>query len=229
MLQKYFPDMSLAERAIYTTKLNREKYDYLDMIEAFFSGYPGSEADFEQRFGFPMFIAQDNDDEYDEYEYDDEAYNSKTLLVDMYASVDSKTLSSAQIAADYKDFRTVMAKENSPKDIEDRFTRYLQDHGMNVSFEYGIKPSIENYNTYKDQGLVLLKLKPVIVEDYEGKEKLLNDEMQIVAIKGVSKNDRLYFFDLWQTECYVNLDSYANNSDVADFTMQLVKIDYGSQ
>jgi hypothetical protein len=117
--------------------------------------------------------------------------NTDYLFVDLYATTDNhNSFLGMDIFNPLEDTRLFSGGTNQEK-REHRYTKYLEEHGMSVSFENEISVSIENYEKYHNEGDLILSVNPVLFENEQGTQVENIDAGHAVTITGVTEDGRL--------------------------------------
>jgi hypothetical protein len=94
---------------------------------------------------------------------------------------------------------------------------------MGADFQNGIKPTIDNYNSYKDQGEFTLWVFPLKLEDANGIPLETVFGGHAMSVTGVTPDGR-FIVSSWGEKYYVNPDAY-NTFYPTYFKMQVITFD----
>lgn len=218
LLTKHFPTMTDTEMKAYLLKLNSEGCAYAAMANAILAGYSGSEEEFEATFGFPLYIECNGK----------LVYNFDALIVDIYCSTDNHhKVFGHDVVTNVEDFIgdfwvNVIDGKGSltgaqglgtafPNSLQDRISLYLEGHGIDSSIKQGIKPSIDNYNAYKDTGEIIITMMPTKLQDSTGKLVEDSNMAHAVTVTGVTTDGR-FIVSSWGKEYYLDPNDYDNKN-----------------
>ncbi len=126
-LKEYYPDASMEDYHLYLCKLNTCGCGYTALVNTVFNEYKGREAEFEQKFGYPMYtVNSDGDVDYN-YEYMILDYynyiwgNSEYSIQELYGNVTYNAIDGAISG----EFNTGKAGGTS-QEIYDKFSEFLK-------------------------------------------------------------------------------------------------------
>ena len=202
IVRKYYPDMSGDEIIDYLLKLNSEGCGYVALANTFFNNYCGSEKEFEETFGFPMYREENGT----------KIFNVDDFVVDFYASQDNHFgLVLPQWSFDtiipFVDVSNVQGLGTRNYSRKYRFERYLGAHGIDVAVDsgelIGIEGTVDNYEKYKNQGDIIVDILPTVLEDQAGHEVDYDFPEHIMAVTGTTEDGRL-IVSSWGGKYYVD-------------------------
>ena len=210
IIRRYHPHMTDDEIESFLFKLKSEGCGYVALANTFFHNYRGSEEEFEETFGFPMYREENGE----------KILNIDDLVVDLYASQDNHnpvpvppTFTWVDVNIPFEDF--MRDKQGNVKDTgiltnwqgEYRLKRYMDAHGVDVDVSggpIGIPATVANYDKYKDRGDVIVSIYPTRLEKENG-EEAKNDWSggHAMTVTGTSGDGRLVVSS-WGKRYYVD-------------------------
>ena len=199
IVRKYHPDMSEKDIHTFLEELNSKGCGYIACVNTFLNQYSGSEEDFEQEFGFPLYRMEDGR----------KRLNFEYLLVDFYAGCN----------------KLGRPKGTNQKSRDKLFTKYLNDHGVDVSFENGIDATIDNYKEYSKEGQVIISVDPVRMINAANGEYKRIDAGHAMTVTGTKVIDGVEYLVVssWGEKFYLNPAEYGGWFERCEF--QVVSYD----
>ena len=198
IVRKYHPDMS--ERGIHTflKELNSEGCGYTACVNTFLNQYSGSEEDFEQEFGFPLYRSEGGQ----------KRINFEYLLVDFYAAWDNPD-----------------AEGITPQEGDELFTKYLNEHGVNASFINDVDGTMDNYKKYSKEGEVIVAVYPARMINAATGEEYNGEAGHAMTVTGTKVIDGVEYLVVssWGEKFYLNPEVYAASGERCEF--QVVSYD----
>lgn len=171
-------------------KLNSEGCGYVAFANIVVDEYRRKEEEFEQTFGFPLFLENVNG-----YSYVD--YNR--LIIDLYCASDNhkkvKVMRREYDIYDEKeDLSSTIGRGTTPEDRIYRFERYMRGHNIPVKIENIECKLDEVYQRCKDEeesgNRVIISTCPVRLEDDEG-EPVQMDGGHAMTVTGLTDDGRI--------------------------------------
>ncbi|KAA0119671.1 hypothetical protein FKX92_03810 [Streptococcus sanguinis] len=215
IIKKYHPEIETEKDVIdYLTKLEDEGCGYVALINTLYSRYKGTEQEFENKFGFPMFIEKNGK----------KIPNYNSAIVDLYASQDNhnNVFFFFDTYNTQEDESSIRGSGTTDQSREYRYERYLKDKGISVDvFQsegvYPINSTVENYEKYKDQGEVLVReSEGTVFYNMDGTEFTKLNGGHVVTITGVT-DDGWFIVSSWGHEYKLN------PAQIVDGSLQVVK------
>ena len=202
IIHKYYPDMNNDEIVNYLSKLNNEGCGYVALANTFFNNYCGSEKEFEETFGFPMYRKENGT----------KIFNVDDFVVDLYASQDNHNEVDLpwwrfDLINPFEDKSDVEGYGTTLDSREYRLKRYLDAHDIDVDVDnggdIGIEGTVDNYEKYKNQGDIIVSIHPTILEDEAGHSTSYGDGGHAMTVTGTTEDARL-IVSSWGGKRYVD-------------------------
>lgn len=197
-----YADYSDQEIGELLQKLDSEGCGYVAFANIVVDEYRRKEEEFEQVFGFPLFLENVNG-----YHYVD--YNR--LILDIYCASDNhKKIKNAwqeyDIYDEEEDISPTNGRGTTAKDRKYRFERYMREHGVPVSLENIECSQDEVYQRCKEAAesgkRVIISTCPVRLEDEEG-EPAQTDGGHAMTVTGLTDDGRIKVSS-WGEKYYIS-------------------------
>jgi hypothetical protein len=218
IIKKYYPNMSDKEIKQYLQKLENEGCGYVALVNTFLDHYNGSEKDFEEKFGFPLYTTVNGE----------KVINYNYLIADLYASQDNHNSEGFLFWKNDK-----INKNEDPSATEGagttasmreyRFENYMKDHDVKVDVINGegflgmstINADIENYDQYHNQGAIIISVSPIKMTDVNGNDYTSNGG-HAMTVTGKTEDGKL-IVSSWGQQFYIDPEDYKAKGDRATF------------
>lgn len=210
-------------------KLNSEGCGYVAFANIIVDEYRRNEEEFEQIFGFPLFLESVNGGTYVDY---------NRLIVDLYCASDNhKKIKSIwreyDIYDENEDFSPTNGWGTTPEDRIYRFERYMKEHNISVRIENIDCKQDEVYQRCKNEtrsgNRVIISTCPVRLESKEG-EPAQMDGGHAMTVTGLTDDGRIEVSS-WGEKYYISPEDsdYAapekNRAGNAYIRLQSVRFD----
>ena len=178
-------------------KLESEGCGYVAFANIVADEYRGREEEFEDKFGFPLFLENVNGSAY---------VNYNQLIIDIYCASDNRKEDGSYDLDE--DISTTRGTGTTPKSREYRFERYMRDNGAEVEIQY-IECSVDNvYEICKDEinkgNRMIISTCPVRLEDTQG-EPAHMDGGHAMMVTGLTDDGRIEVSS-WGERYYITPD-----------------------
>lgn len=199
IVRKYYPDLSDAQIQDYLRKLNSEGCGYVAIINTIFRQYEGREAEFQEKFGFPM------------YKNGDLNYNE--LLVDFYTATDNHNqgLFWSDRINENEDPSATTGRGTTPSDQKYRAQLYLKEKGIEVQIQTNKRVNVDNYQKLAESGSVIINYHYGNLYDANGKVVQYIDGGHSMTVTGVTEDGR-YIVSSWGEKYYIDPEEILNNN-----------------
>lgn len=210
IIHENIPEFDRSNLDSYLKKLNSEGCGYVAFTNAILMNFEGSEEEFEQMFGYPMY------DENGELNYD-------LLLVDLYSSWDNVPVGGDAVDEwhDYKEdndgnqevydyWSDETGSGSNPYNGEYYLESFMEEHGIQANVETDVKVDIYNFDNISESG------KTAIIYFYDG--NLYNEDGSVaqaiegghaMVVTGVTSDGR-FVVSSWGGVYYIDPDENAN-------------------
>jgi hypothetical protein len=183
IVRKYFPNESDKEIRAYLKDFNGYGCSYVAVSNTIFAQFEGREAEFERRFGFPMYITDSNGNK---------DLNFNAVIIDFYSS-------KGKIGA---------GTSIDGKEIERMWEQYMGDHQISVNVQKITAPTPSNYAQIAEKGEVTIIMSPLCLIREDG-SKDTREGGHAVVITGVTE-EGLFIVSSWGKKHYVDPKKDAN-------------------
>lgn len=215
MLRNKFPEKSDAELKQLLADLTSEGCGYVAIANTFFMNYRGTEAEFEETFGFPMYVILPDGTK---------VVNHDALILDFYAST-------VYCQQDFSKEGALFYDESVLKDGTNQLTRryridkYFGEKGFSITTNEIGSISAETYKKYAAEGKsVILTIRPVqmrrVSDDY-----IMNIPIEegghAMTVTGVAENGNL-LVSSWGWEWEVPIENKEYNSKKGYAFMEVI-------
>lgn len=204
IVKKYYPDMTDKQIQDYLRKLNSEGCGYVAIVNTIFRQYEGREAEFERKFGFPM------------YKNGDLNYND--LIVDFYTATDNHNKGwfwSDKINSK-EDPSATDGWGTTPESQKYRAELYLKEKDIPVSIQTNKKVTVSNYQKLAEKGSVIINYHYGNLYDSDGNVVQYIDGGHSMTVTGVTEDGR-YIVSSWGEKYYIDPKEILNSQTSYDF------------
>ncbi len=201
-VRKYYPDFTDEQVKAFFAKLENEGCGYVVGVNMIFSHFEGREAEFEQKFGFPMHTKSGK-------------LNYNLLLVDYYAATDNHIWHKGADVINYNE-DCMGDEKDKPYDYtmdvtgfgttdrtrKYRLQSYLENKGVKVNVSSGAAVSPTLIKSLLQKGFIHMALMGGNVQYEDGSTRLYCPGHSML-ITGIS-NDCRYIVSSWGKKYYVD-------------------------
>ena len=242
-LKEYYPDASMEDYHLYLCKLNTCGCGYTALVNTVFNEYKGREAEFEQRFGYPMYTVNSYGDVDYNYEYMILDYfnyiwgNSEYSIQELYGNVSLNAIDGA-ISGDLNTGKA----DGTNDDIVRKFSNFLQEkYDCNINIDIGIPDTIYShygkinkdnalsiyYNLKTDDNQIVCVVAGYDLYNMDGSLYKTNGGGHAMCITGVTE-DGNFIVSSWGKQYILGLDGFAPGFDTEKKGINFEIVEYAN-
>jgi len=195
IVHKYHPEYNKDQVEDYLEKLNSEGCGYVALTNTLFRQYAGREAEFEKKFGFPMY--KENGE-----------LNHEALITDFYGATDNHNKSGWWIFShdsvnSNEDISATQGSGTTEESRKYRWEMYLDNHDIDVNVDNDVKVTPANFNQVSKSGDIVVRINPCRLLDENGNVAANSSGGHAMTVTGVTDDGR-YIVSSWGEQYYIN-------------------------